>query len=315
MKETTSVLICTFRRREQLRLLLGDMARQTLQPDELVVVDNDAAGSARDVVEPFAREVPFTVRYEVQPKQGISLTRNRTIELSSGDWLGGLDDDERVTPDWLQQMTECARRFGADGVLGPLVYELPADAPAWVRQNKVFTRPRHSTGTRVPSNELWTANTLLRAASVRAQPVLFDEALGLSGGEDAEFLLRLERSGARFVWCDEAVASEPVPPARTKLRWILVRSYSGGQIYARSWSAGHFGTRRWYSWPAFALKACAAVGVATTMALLTLPARGHSVNWLCKASSNAGKLTALVGGRYQRYAVSMPQDSAAPGSG
>ena len=45
-----SVCIATYQRADRLAALLTDLTRQTLLPGEVVVVDNDAAESARPVV-------------------------------------------------------------------------------------------------------------------------------------------------------------------------------------------------------------------------------------------------------------------------
>ena len=91
-----SVCIATYRRAPRLASLLDDLKRQTLLPDEVVIVDNDEAGSARPVVEQAMVDAPFTLRYETQPVKNISLTRNRTVALAHGEWLAFVDDDERV---------------------------------------------------------------------------------------------------------------------------------------------------------------------------------------------------------------------------
>ena len=80
-----SVCIATYRRPVMLDLLLGDMAAQTLRPAQIVVVDNDAQGSARAVVE--ARRAAFAAQgvaldYAIQPEKNISLTRNMTVSLA-----------------------------------------------------------------------------------------------------------------------------------------------------------------------------------------------------------------------------------------
>ena len=48
---TLSVCIATYKRLDRLDALLGDLERQELRPDEVIIVDNDASGSARAVVE------------------------------------------------------------------------------------------------------------------------------------------------------------------------------------------------------------------------------------------------------------------------
>jgi len=51
-----SVCIATYRRAERLALLLEDLRQQERLPDEVIVVDNDAVGSARSVVRAAARQ-------------------------------------------------------------------------------------------------------------------------------------------------------------------------------------------------------------------------------------------------------------------
>ena len=96
---TVSICIATFRRQEKLRALLNDIAAQKSAPHEIVVVDNDAAGSARAVVEERRKlGLPCPLRYEIQPRQNISLARNRTVELASGKWLALFHHGSPVMP-------------------------------------------------------------------------------------------------------------------------------------------------------------------------------------------------------------------------
>ena len=76
----------------------------------------------------------------------------------------------------------------------------------------------------------------------------FDPALALSGGEDTEFFAHLASQGAVMVWCDEAIATEPVPQDRLNLRWLLRRNYRVGINYSETFykrlSSG--GAVRWW---------------------------------------------------------------------
>lgn len=311
MTETVSVLVCTYRRNARLALLLRDLACQTRPPDQLVVVDNDSDGGARATVADFAADAGFPVRYEIQPRKNISITRNRSIELATGDWLGFLDDDERAPPRWLEQMLATARSGGVAGVQGPVIYELPADAPAWLHRADQYGAPRVSTGTPVAPNRAWINNALIRAEVVRAVPGPFDEVFGLTGGEDSDMLARLLGQGHRLVWCDAACVSEPVHPSRMSLRWLLLRAMRGGQDYATHWKRGLFGPLHWHSRPLFLLRALAQMIAALGLAALLAPAGRHrAVTWLRRAAANAGKLSALLGWRYAEYAAPPPERGA-----
>ena len=299
-----SICIATYRRPERLRSLLDDLLQQQCRPAEVIVVDNDAAGSARAVVQSrLEAGTSFPIHYAIQPERNIALTRNRTVELCGGEWIAFIDDDERAPPPWLRQLAEAAAAHGADGVLGPVVPEVPGDAPAWIRRGRFYDFPRLSTGEVVPLNRMRFGNVLLRGERLRAEPGPFDVGYGLTTGEDADLLIRLVHKGARIVWCDEAVVIEPVEPARLSLRWLLQRAVSGGQEFARKTVSGRYGPISASGRLSLIARALAQLAVALSLAALSWPlGRQHAAKWLVKASANLGKLSIFWGWRYSEYA-------------
>ena len=305
-----SVCIATYKRPDRLARVLSDLAEQTLRPVQIVVVDNDADTSARAVVTAFRQEIersaqPLDVRYGVQPERNISLTRNETVAQSTGNWLAFIDDDERAEPDWLARLHALAVQTGADGVLGPVVPVLPADAPDWMRRRDFYGFERFPTGSAVPLRSLRFGNVLLRAEPVRQLPGPFDPAFKLSTGEDADMLIRLIARGATVVWHDEAPVTEPVSPARMSFDWLLQRAYSGGQEFARKTLAGSYGPVTTGTKIRLGVDALVKGGVALGLAALSIPfGRHHVAHWLIRAKANQGKLSAFRGRRYQEYAAS-----------
>lgn len=303
-----SVCIASYRRPERLAALLDDLVKQDRLPDEVVVVDNDVAGSARAVVD--QRRVlgtPFPIHYEVQPVKNISLTRNRTVELASREWIAFIDDDERAPEAWLERLALAAARFRADGVLGPVVPVVPDDAPSWIRQGSFYDWARMRTGTVVPSNKLRFGNVLLNGALLRGKRTPFDPNYGLTGGEDGDLLARLVQDGARVVWCDEAIVNEPVERARLSLRWLLLRALRGGQDFARHKRAGRFGRLSMLGRAQLLLRAVVQAAVAAALALLSWPRGRHrSAYWLLKSAANLGKITIFVGWHYREYGPEGP---------
>jgi succinoglycan biosynthesis protein ExoM len=298
-----SVCIATYRRLDRLEALLLDLARQVLLPSEVVVVDNDAAGTACAVVERCRQvPVPFPIHYDIQPQKNISLTRNRTVELSQHEWLAFVDDDERAPEFWLERLAASARETSADGVLGPVVPVVPEDAPSWIRRGNFYDFPRMQTGSVVPPNRLRFGNLLLRTSCVKAMDVMFDPAYGLTGGEDGDLLSRMTLRGSRIVWCDEAEVHEPIERSRLNLKWLLRRSLRGGQDFARHSLSGRYGQRTAGRSRLF-LRALVQLVVAAVICVVTLPlGRHHSAHWLTRASANMGKLSIFLGWHYREYA-------------
>lgn len=303
-KERVSVCIATFKRPHQLARLLDDLRQQQRLPDEVVVVDNDSAESARRVV--AARQdcgTPYDLVYALQPQQNISLTRNRSVELARGNWVAFVDDDERVPPQWLALLLNCAQGYTADGVLGPVIPKLPPLTPRWVQRGRFHEWARMPTGTVVPANRLRFGNVLLSRQLLRHQHGPFDPALGLTGGEDGDLLNRLRLANARLVWCDEAQVEEPVDPSRLSFSWLWMRALRGGQDYARHFLHGRYGPSTTSSSTVFFTRALLQMLLAAALVPITVLGGRHlAARWLFRAAANMGKLSMLAGLHHQEYA-------------
>src|SRR5579872_5142219 len=107
-----SVLIATARRPDRLKQLLDGLVAQDRAACELIVIDNDPAGSAKGVVDALIASAPtLPIRYRVESVRNISLARNLGVALASGDCLAFVDDDERVPREWLQRLCSALESY------------------------------------------------------------------------------------------------------------------------------------------------------------------------------------------------------------
>jgi succinoglycan biosynthesis protein ExoM len=293
MPSRVAFCVATYGRPAQLAALLDALARLDTTdtgPLLLAVADNDAAGSARAVVDAARTKLPFPVVYDVEPERNISLARNRAVRLAldrGAEWLAFIDDDEVPRREWLAELLRVQRATGADIVTGPVVAHPPEGTPRWLRG--AFTRDRGlPAGTPVPLAE--TANALVARAV--AEGIAFEPQFGLSGGGDSRFFLRARLGGARIVWAADAVVEEDVPPSRARLGWLLRRSFregNGGAFVDR----GVLPAVRWVP------RRVAAAGAHLVMGLGLLfvsPARG-----LRLLAHAVGSLVGTLGIRYFEY--------------
>lgn len=298
-----SVCIATYRRQEKLGLLLDDLVKQELLPTEVVVIDNDADGSAEAVVQQ-RRELgtPFPIHYDIQPKKNISITRNRTVALASEDWLAFIDDDERAPAPWLKLLMGSVSAYEAAGALGPVVPIVPVDAPKWIKRGHFYDWSRMETGTKIPLNKLRFGNLIIRGDLLRGMEEPFDPNYGLTGGEDGDLLMRLVQQGAHIIWCDEAIVLEPVEQSRLSLRWLLLRALRGGQDFARHKLNGRLGELTSLGQLRLLLRSFTQFVIALVLTILSLPFGLHrAAYWLLKASANIGKMSIFLGMHYQEY--------------
>ena len=192
----------------------------------VVVVDNDASGSARPVCENARSWLRHPLRYTLEKRRGIPAARNAAVAAAlDSDWIAFVDDDETPEPRWLEELLRVQREQAADVVTGPVVPRFAEDPPRWIAEGRFFASEPLPEGT--PRNTAHTNNVLVRTRDLLALASLFDERL-VPNGEDTELFGRLADSGARVVWAPGAVVHELVPAERACLRWVLRRAFHIG---------------------------------------------------------------------------------------
>jgi len=218
-----SILICTARRARWLAELLDELARDAVgrAQVEVIVVDNDPAGSARDAVEACSPGGALQVRYDHWPRPGIAGARNRCVALARAERVLFLDDDQAIDPGFFAALERAWRRrpHGFIGVRPRVVARHEAGADP--RYGAV---PRSGRGPMQACTRLEFATNgvmMERAALTALGAAPFDPYFDLSGGEDTDLFVRLHRRGANIAWCPEVVVWERVPPARATFRYLL----------------------------------------------------------------------------------------------
>lgn len=178
-----TVLIPTLDRHAYLQVVLENLRAQTVRPHEIIVIDQSAP-ERRDptLAERFA-DLPLKLMFQDSPGQCSS--RNAGLQVSTGDYVLFIDDDDELPPTLIEDHLTNLHRFNADvssGVLHEVGTEGLATAHQFVRAADVFP----------------TSNTLVRRDVLRKSG-LFDLAFNRAPRADGELGMRVYLSGAFMV--------------------------------------------------------------------------------------------------------------------
>ncbi|MCA9733731.1 MAG: glycosyltransferase family 2 protein [Deferribacteres bacterium] len=226
-----SVCIATFRRPKKLRRLLKslEIAIKNVEARvEIIVVDNDAACSAKESVAHISNQMQ-NLHYFSEPVQNISLARNRALAQAEGHWIAFVDDDEIVEPNWLRAYWTYQKTHAADGYFGPVLPRMEEKSPLWFDAELLFHRPRFETGTRL-FDKMRTGNAFIQADVFTNER--FNPKYGLSGGGDAIYFALRANENRVFLWNDAAITYEIYPKERMKLSWLMQRYFRAGLNYS-----------------------------------------------------------------------------------
>ncbi len=233
-----SVCVCTYKRQQLLKHLLDALVTQDtgdLFTYSIVIVDNDHTRSAEAVVLDFAGISTIPITYCVEPRQNIALARNKAIENATGDFVAFIDDDECPIKTWLFSLYETLRARAVDGVLGPVKPQFDPRAPQWVIDGGFYDRPSHPTGMVLDWAQCRTGNVLLQRHVFSDDTEVFRPEFVSS--EDLDFFRRKIGKGHSFIWCNEALVHEFVPPARWRRGFLIRRALLRGVFSQRNLSS------------------------------------------------------------------------------
>ncbi len=207
----------------------------------VVIVDNDMAESARQIVELYAAQSKISIEYYVEPEQNIALARNKAVENAKGDFIALIDDDEFPEGDWLLNLFKAFHQYHADAVLGPVKPYFEIDPPEWIVKGKLYERKSFQTGTIIcDAKDTRTGNVLLSKQVFENRDSRFDAHFGKTGGEDCDFFRRMIQRGGLLVWCNEACVNEIVPAERLRRSYFVKRELLSGLAYANSRKGSFF---------------------------------------------------------------------------
>lgn len=231
---TTVIAIPTYRRPQRLRHLLEALrTQQGLEDAALIIADNDASGQqgAQVAASIAGAGYPIPVEVILVPQPGLCFVRNALVAQALGHRamrrLVMIDDDEWPQPGWLAALLAMERRTGAAVVGGPVDPCFAGPAPDWAEQTLVFRPEERSEGR---TSLLYAGNNLLVTADAleALDAPWFDPAFDRSGGEDLDFLTRIEALGFGFAWAPQARVHEWVGPERARRAWVLRRMWRIG---------------------------------------------------------------------------------------
>lgn len=226
-----TVVIPTFKRPDGLKRTIESVQAQVGLENhtvDLLIVDNDPAGSAEPVVSSLS-ETTFPVRYVHEPNPGVANARNTAVDHLQAPLMAFIDDDQTAPATWLANLLKAYQSTPAVVTFGPVITVLPDNQLTHEEYLKGFFE---RTG---PEKSGWIdafygcGNSLFDMHQLADRRPLFDVAANEIGGEDDFLFSKLEAEGHQFGWAADAPANEHVPAHRATLKYALKRAFAYGQ--------------------------------------------------------------------------------------
>jgi len=196
MKPLFSVVIPTFNNAEFLRKAINSVLNQTYTNFEVIIIDNHSTDHTSELIKGFNdSRLNF---YQIKNYGVIALSRNRGVELSSGEWVAFLDSDDYWYPSKLESFSRNLDNNSKYDVLSSNEYKFNSITG---RKSKLMYGPIIGSKYRcllLYGNRLSTSATAVRKEFLIKHNIKFNEQKKLITVEDYDYWLQLALADASF---------------------------------------------------------------------------------------------------------------------
>lgn len=128
MSSQITIVIPAYNRAHTLPRTLDSIARQTVMPDKVVLVDNASTDSTLSVMNAWAaeRKVP-QVTVCAEPEKGAARARNRGLEEVCSDYVMFFDSDDVMLPSHVAEFAEAVREHPGMDIFGRSIFNESLD--------------------------------------------------------------------------------------------------------------------------------------------------------------------------------------------
>ena len=186
-----SIVVPVYNEADQLGACLDAIARQTVTPLEVIVVDNNSTDNTVAV----AHRYPF-VEVLHEPKQGVLYARTTGFDAAKGDIIARIDADSLLPENWVSSIQEVFNDRSIDAASGVALYYNVAAAGIF-NAIDLFFRRRLSWQLK-DRVYLWGANMAMRRNAWQS----VKSSLCWRGGmhEDYDLAIHLQEQGCRVAF-------------------------------------------------------------------------------------------------------------------
>lgn len=239
-----SVAIPTFNGRQRLPKVIEHLLAQVVSPDvawDIWIIDNNSSDGTADYVAELQRhwDGPAPLHYCLESRQGEAFARQRAITESSAQWVGFVDDDNWLEPDWVMAAHDFvlqnpdvaafgSRIFGEYEIAPPPDFQKIEGFLA-IRDHGEDPQPFCPELLRLPPGAGMVVHRQRWLDTVPAELKLVGrQGQSYIGGEDYAALLHLHRGGGRIGYNPQMRLRHYIPARRLQKEYLLPLAYGIG---------------------------------------------------------------------------------------
>lgn len=121
-----SVIVPVYNAEATISRALDSIIAQSWRNLEIIAVDDGSSDSSLSILSSYAEKYPELIRIDAnKTNKGAGYTKNRGVSLAVGDFIGFVDADDYIDPDYYKELIVAMLQFDADIACADIVLEYP----------------------------------------------------------------------------------------------------------------------------------------------------------------------------------------------
>ncbi|SFC19889.1 glycosyltransferase family 2 protein [Kaistella jeonii] len=178
-----SIIIPIYNASKYLQQCLESVIAQNFQDIQIICINDGSTDVSLDILKEFGKRDARVIIID-QKNQGVSAARNAGLEIATGKYIGFVDSDDTITPEFFQTLYEILVENQCD-----VVFSRSVSSESMLQNNRKYSRQEIRSQI-LPLyfkedgyNAIW--NKLYAASVINTNKIVFP--IGKTHGEDAEF--------------------------------------------------------------------------------------------------------------------------------
>lgn len=228
-----SIVVATYNHPQILADCLKNLARLKFPKDqfEIIFVDNNP-GNPGKIPIAEKREMP-KIKMVFEKTPGLSRSRNKGIEESSGGFIAFIDDDALIEENYLSVAQKAIRNHPEISIFGGPIYPYYLDGkPGWFK-DEYEARYWGEKERILKKGETFSGSNMIIKRELFARFGKFRTSLGMNAqvlilGEETEFFTRLKKKGIELLYVPDMKVNHLVQRDKMTVTYQLKRACVAG---------------------------------------------------------------------------------------
>ena len=236
-----SISIITKNRPSEVSSCLNSIKRQTVPPDEFIVVDSSTTQQTKRIIHAFKKTVRYPVYYIYEPRSGFPVARNHVLKKAKNQWVAFTDDDCITDQFWISQLKHAiACHPTAAAIAGESKSWYPNDIISIATMfNETHWKSRVRDGEQILDLEtLDNKNVAYNLTFFKKNHITYDESRGkayFGASDDCDLGMQIQRAGGEAFYNPKIIVyHKDLTTLATYSKRFMMRSFAHA-TYENKW--------------------------------------------------------------------------------